>query len=140
MFDLLYNLYLKYFSFYEEFGDVSFLYLDLRVKYLLFLSDFNDTRHIFEKHSNNKFYENPFCRSRVVPCGRADMTMLIFALRNIANASKKPQPGVRVCGSTIGLGASQVLPIRSVSVIMSIFFSNLWQFTRRMGKRNKLRH
>jgi hypothetical protein len=58
-FDLLYNLYLKYFSFYEEFRDVSFLYLDLRVKYLLFLSDFNDTRHIFEKHSNNKFYENP---------------------------------------------------------------------------------
>jgi len=44
------------------------------------------SRHIFEKYSNIKFHENPSSGSRVVPCGRTDMTKLIIALRNIANA------------------------------------------------------
>jgi len=51
---------------------------------------------IFEKHSNIKCDENPSSRSRVVPCGRAgrrtdrqiDMTQLMVAIRNFANALK----------------------------------------------------
>jgi len=46
------------------------------------------SRHIFEKYSNIKFYENPSSGSRVVPCGRTDMTKLIFAFRNFTNAPK----------------------------------------------------
>ena len=44
---------------------------------------------IFEKSSNIKFHENPFSESRVVPCWRTEMTKLIVALRNFANAPKK---------------------------------------------------
>jgi len=50
------------------------------------------SRHIFEKYSNIKFHENPSCGSRVVPCGhtdgQTDMTKLIVAVRNFANAPK----------------------------------------------------
>jgi hypothetical protein len=50
---------------------------------------------IFEKFSNIKFHENPSIGSRVVPCGRtdgqADMTKLIAAFRNFANAPANPQ-------------------------------------------------
>jgi hypothetical protein len=59
----------------------------------LLLSDFNET-WIFstdfrkKKSSNIKFYENPSIVSRVVPCGRTDMTKLIVAFRNFANAPK----------------------------------------------------
>jgi len=45
---------------------------------------------IFEKFSILKFHENPSIGRRVVPCGytdrRTDMTKLIVALRNFANA------------------------------------------------------
>ena len=30
------------------------------------------SRQIFEKYSNDKFYENVFSGSRVVPCGQTD--------------------------------------------------------------------
>jgi len=30
------------------------------------------SRHIFEKHSNIRFHENPSSGSRVVPCRRTD--------------------------------------------------------------------
>jgi len=46
-------------------------------------------RQNFEKYSNIKFNENPASGSRVTPCGRTDMTMLIVAFRNFANAPKK---------------------------------------------------
>jgi hypothetical protein len=46
------------------------------------------SQQFFEKYSNVKFYENPSSRSRVVPCGRTDMTKLIVAFRNFANALK----------------------------------------------------
>jgi len=52
------------------------------------------SRHILDKSSNIKLHENLSSGSRVVPCGRmdggkADMTLLIVALRNLANAPKK---------------------------------------------------
>jgi hypothetical protein len=47
--------------------------------------------HIFEMSSNIKFCENPSGGSRGVPCGRTDMTKLIVAFRNFANAFKNEQ-------------------------------------------------
>ena len=43
----------------------------------------------FLKYSNIKFHKNPSSGSRVVPCGRTDMTRLIVAIRNFANSPKK---------------------------------------------------
>jgi len=49
------------------------MYFGLHAKYLLVLSDLNETsRNIFEKQSNLKSYENPSSGSRGVPCGRTD--------------------------------------------------------------------
>jgi len=46
-----------------------------------------------EKYSNTKFHENPSSGSRVVPCGQTggqtDMTQLIVAFSNFADAPKK---------------------------------------------------
>ena len=44
---------------------------------------------IFEKFSNIKFNENPSSGSRVVPCGRTDMTELTVDVRNFVIAPKK---------------------------------------------------
>jgi len=58
-------------------------------------------RQIFEKSSNIKFHENPFCGNRVVPGwrmdrqagrqaeGRIDMTKLLVAFRKFVKAPKK---------------------------------------------------
>jgi hypothetical protein len=50
------------------------------------------SQQIFEQSSNIKFHENLSSGSRGVPCGRTgrhtDMTKLIVAFRNIANAPK----------------------------------------------------
>jgi hypothetical protein len=43
---------------------------------------------IFEKGSDIKFYQNPSNGSRIFPCGQTDMTKLIVAFRNFANAPK----------------------------------------------------
>jgi len=68
------------------------MHIGLRVKYPLFLSDCNETRQMFEKHSNIKDHEYHSSGSRVLPCGRtdkqADMTQLIVAFCNFANAPK----------------------------------------------------
>ena len=68
------------------------MYIGLRVKYPLFLSDFNETlnfpRQILEKYSSIKFRENPSSGSRVHADGRTDMTNLIVAFRNFSNAPK----------------------------------------------------
>jgi len=42
----------------------------------------------FEKYHNTKFHENPSGGSQVLPCGRTDMTKLIAASRNFADARK----------------------------------------------------
>ena len=51
------------------------------------------SRHIFETYSNIKFHKNLSSGSRVVPCGRTDrrtdMTKLVVAFRNFANAPEK---------------------------------------------------
>jgi hypothetical protein len=80
------------------------------VKYPLFLSDFNETcifRQIFEKSSNIKFYQNPASSIRVVPCGqtgrRTDMTQLIVAFRNFANATKKITGTLLICSKMADL-------------------------------------
>jgi len=44
------------------------------------------SRQIFRNYSNIKFHENSPVGSRVFPCGRADMTQLIAAFQNFANA------------------------------------------------------
>jgi len=50
------------------------------------------SRQILEIYSNIKFHENPFSRSRFVPCGRTDrqtdMTKLIVAFAKYMKAPK----------------------------------------------------
>ena len=46
-------------------------------------------RQGFKKYSDIKFHENPSCRSRVVSCGRTDMTKLIVAFCTYAKATEK---------------------------------------------------
>ena len=46
------------------------------------------SRQNFKKYSNIKSNESPASGSRVVSCGRADMTKLLVACRNFANAPK----------------------------------------------------
>jgi hypothetical protein len=64
----------------------------LRVKYPLFLSDFNETCIFwtdFERIINIKFHQNPSSESDVVPCGQTDMTNLTVSLRNFAKEPKR---------------------------------------------------
>ena len=64
------------------------MYINLHVKYPLFLSHFNgnkSSKQFFEKFSNTKFHENPSSGSRVAPCGHE----AIVAFRNFSNAPKK---------------------------------------------------
>ena len=50
------------------------------------------SRQVSKKYSNTKFHENPPSASRDVPCRRTDgpidMTKLIDAFRNVANAPR----------------------------------------------------
>ena len=64
--------------------------IGLNVKYRLLLSDFNEAWNSCTdcRHSNIKFYENSSRGSWVVPCGQTDMTKLIVAFCNFANAPK----------------------------------------------------
>jgi hypothetical protein len=70
----------------------------LRLKYPLFLSDFNEpefSRLVFEKYSNIKFTENPPCEDRFVPCRRTGTETDGHdgangrCFRNFANTPKK---------------------------------------------------
>jgi len=84
----------KHFSFEEEMSEIwSKMSISLHVKLPLFDSYFNETCSFligFDKYSNIKFHENPSSGSRVFPCrrtdGGTDMTMLMVAFRNFANA------------------------------------------------------
>ena len=96
--DFLYKFCLKNFSFYEEMSDKwSKIYFGLHVKYKLFLSYLNGSSSFstdFRKVLNIRFQVNPSSGSRVVPWGRTDgrrdMTKLIAAFRNSANALNFP--------------------------------------------------
>jgi len=59
------------------------------------------SRQIFDVFANIRFHENPCSGSRVVPCeptdGRTDMTMLIVAFRNFANARRKFVAALIIC-------------------------------------------
>jgi len=46
------------------------------------------SRQIFEKSIDIKLNENPSIGSHVVPCERTDITKLVVAFRNFANAPK----------------------------------------------------
>ena len=68
----------------------------LRVKYLLLLSDFNQTRISSTDFSKIVSYQislNPSRGNLVVPCGQTDgnrdMTKLVVAFRNSKKAPKK---------------------------------------------------
>jgi hypothetical protein len=43
---------------------------------------------IFEKHSDIKFYENPFSGNRLLAHGQTDVSKLIVTVRSFANARK----------------------------------------------------
>jgi hypothetical protein len=92
-FDFLYTFCLQHFSFWKEMSEIwSKVYIDPHVKYPLFLSGFMTrkfSQQMFEKSSNIKFHENLSSGSRVDPYGRTDMTKLIVAFRNFAEAPKK---------------------------------------------------
>ena len=68
------------------------MYTGLRVKYLSFLSGFNETFNFldsFKKYPNIKFHENTSSWNRSAPCGLSeDITKPIVALSNYANAPK----------------------------------------------------
>jgi hypothetical protein len=49
------------------------------------------SRQIFEKSAKIKFHENPSSGSRVVACGRIDISKPIDALRNFENAPTNMQ-------------------------------------------------
>jgi len=64
------------------------MYIAIRVKYLYscpILMKREFYQQIFEKSTNIEFREYLISGSRVVPCGRTDMTKLIVAVRNFAN-------------------------------------------------------
>ena len=58
------------------------------------------SRQFFEKYSNIKFHEHPSNESRVVPCGRTNITKQIIAFRNFANAPKNAGVYCDVEGTT----------------------------------------
>ena len=68
-------------------------YIGLHVQHPFFLPGFNETSTFTtefgkKKYSNFKFHENPSSGSWVVPFIQTDMTKLIVASRNFANAPK----------------------------------------------------
>jgi hypothetical protein len=72
---------------------INVQYIGVRVKYryscqMVMKLEFSG--QIFEMYWNIKSRENPPHGSRVVPCGRTDMTKLIVAFRNFANATENP--------------------------------------------------
>ena len=64
------------------------MYIGLHEKYPQMLMKLEFSRRIFKKYSNIKFHENPSGGSRVVPCEMTDITKLMVAFRNFADAPK----------------------------------------------------
>ena len=89
-FDFLYNVCLRHFSFLEELSEIwSNMYIGLRVKYPLFLSEFNETWTSSTDFLTTLKYKISW--SRVVSTrtdGRTDMTKLVIVFRNFVHAPK----------------------------------------------------
>jgi len=69
-----------------------------------------------------QFHENPSSASRVVPCGLTDMTKLIDAFRNFANAPKNRwQFSTMVCVQLMW----QLGPSYSITIVTSVTI--LWK-------------
>jgi len=98
-FDFPYNSCPENFSSSEEFGKIlSWMYRGRHIKYpFQTFIKLEFSQHIFEKHQNIKFRENPFGAIPVVQCGRTDgrtdrqtdMKQLTVVLRNFAHVSKE---------------------------------------------------
>jgi hypothetical protein len=95
----------------------------LHVKCQLFLTDFSENlnflRQLFGKSLNIKFQENTSSGSRVVPCGRTDMTKLIVAFRNSTNAPKN---------STVPFAFTHIYLLLLLLLLLSLFLF-YWLFT-----------
>jgi len=63
-------------------------------------------RQIVETYSNIKFNENPSSGSRVVPCGRTDMTKLIVDFLNFA---KRVYKRISVTGRSGTMNSAAVI-------------------------------
>ena len=89
----LYDVCMKYRSFWEEMGEISYMCTGFHVKYPLFLSDLNES-WIFStdmwKILKYEISRKSVHWNLVVPCGQTDRQMmkLIFAFRNFANTPK----------------------------------------------------
>jgi hypothetical protein len=95
------QIFLKHISLKKEFCDIlSQMYIRLRVKCTLFLSDSNETWISSTVFPEIVTYENQSSRSRVFPCGRTNkqvyMTKIRVAVLNVANASKRCEQVVSV--------------------------------------------
>ena len=86
------------------------------------------SRQIFEKYPDIKFYENPFSGSRVLTCGRTDMTKLIVAFLNFANA---PNRKLEVSGLLILQFMVRVAYERAVYTLIIIITSIFAQYKTR---------
>ena len=104
--DILYNVCLKHFSFYEELSEISLpMYTGLHVKTPLFLSDFNETwtfsadlRKILKYQISWKSVQwNPGCSMRTEG-GQTDMKLLV-TFRSFANAPKSSA----LCTTRVGV-------------------------------------
>jgi hypothetical protein len=84
------------------------------------------SRQIFEKYSNFQFHEYSCSGSRVVPCGerdgRSDMTKLIAAFRNFANAPKNSINNIKYVKENF-VGRPFVLNILIVPFVLSILIA-----------------
>ena len=116
------------------------MYIDLRIKYPLFWSDFTKyefSRHLFKKKKSNKFHENLSSDSRSVPRGQTDrqtdMTKLTVAFRNCADApnnclkikNKKKLRALSkyytICTSCLILVSSNLMNRNTVCLIYLLF-------------------
>ena len=68
---------------YVQYLLLVFMYSTCYSRQILIKLEFS--QHIFEKCSNIKFHEHSFSESRVVTCGRRDMTNLIIDFLNFKN-------------------------------------------------------
>jgi hypothetical protein len=92
--DFLYSSFLKHFSFYEELSEIwKKCYWSLCSVFCPILMKLEISGQVFEKYWNINFYENPPSGPKLFHAdgrtdGRTNVTKLIVAFRNFANAPK----------------------------------------------------